>query len=105
EELRGHRPTPRPELVQRLTSRLQREPHASAGPPLRYRAALAVAMTALLLVAAAVVGGLSYASATTSHTVHTFSSVFKAADPFSSMRHNHITSLKNNDNNDDNSRL
>lgn len=73
-ELRRRRPQPRSEFLEQHVSRIQAsEPRRFA---LRSRVSVAVATTALLCVAAGATGGLSYASAATSHTMHAFVHVF-----------------------------
>jgi hypothetical protein len=78
DRLRSNRSEPRTEFLRSMTTRIW-EQAPMAAPAFRRRAALAVAMTAALLVAAAVLGGVSYASTATTHAVHAISHVFVAA--------------------------
>lgn len=78
-ELRRSRPEPSDDLVRSVASRLQRQaPRSAATPGLRYRGAVAVALTASLLVVAAIAGGVSYASSATTHAFDAISHVFVA---------------------------
>lgn len=77
QRLRDDRPEPSTELFYRVTAEIRR--HDAPEPvrtPLRARAALAVAMTAALLVAAAAFGGMSYAASGARHTASAISHVF-----------------------------
>ncbi len=79
-ELRRRRPRPRPEYVETVAAQLQQDkitaPHR---PALRYRVAVAAAVTGLLGVAAAASGGLNYANTASTHTVKTVAHVFSSA--------------------------
>ena len=65
--VRTEAPQPRPEFMQALASEL-RERHGRRLAPLRL--GLAAAVTGVLLVGFASVGGLGYAASGTSHAVH-----------------------------------
>ena len=78
DRLRSNRPEPRTEFLRNMTTHI-REQAPTAAPAFRHRAALAVAMTAALLIAAAVLGGVGYASTATTHAAHAITHVFAAA--------------------------
>ena len=77
ERLRDERPEPSTELFYRVTAVIRRhDAPEPARTPIRARAAFAVALTAALLVVAAALGGMSYASSGARHTASAISHVF-----------------------------
>src|SRR4051794_36715453 len=77
-ELRRNRPEPREDFVRGLEARIaaDRAPAPSRRGATR-RLGLAVALTAALLVVAAVMGGVGYAASSVSHAAHAVAVVFK----------------------------
>ena len=80
--LRSSRPEPGPEFLRSIAAKIEREaPEPAKAPAFRYRAVVAAAMTGVLLVVAAVMGGLSYASTASTHTAAAISHAFTSGDP------------------------
>ena len=80
ERLRSIRPEAPSELLERLAARIRADaPQPVARPALRYRAALALVLTAGLVATAAAEGGLGYATTATNHTAAAISRVFSAS--------------------------
>jgi hypothetical protein len=77
-DLRRHRPEPREDFVRSLEARIaaERTP-APSSRGARGRFGLAVALTAALLVVAAVMGGVGYAASSVGHAAHAVAVVFK----------------------------
>lgn len=73
-DLRRHRPEPREDFVRELSARVAAERPARSGA--RARLGLAGVLTAGLLVAASVFGGISYAASSVSHAAHAVAVVF-----------------------------
>src|SRR4051794_9529084 len=77
-DLRRNRPEPREDFVRQLEARIaaDRTPAPSRRGATR-RLGLAVALTAAMLVVAAVMGGVGYAASSVTHAAHAVAVVFK----------------------------
>jgi Ca2+-binding RTX toxin-like protein len=73
-DLRRYRPEPREDFVRELSARVAADRPARSGA--RARVGLAGVLTAGLLVAASVFGGIGYAASSVSHAAHAVAAVF-----------------------------
>lgn len=74
-DLRRHRPEPREDFVRGLEARIAADRQAQRGGA-RFRVGLAGALTAGLLVAASIFGGMSYAASSVAHAAHAVAVAF-----------------------------